>query len=181
MGQIIFKFVLVQSNLFYQLYKVTCVNLKVSVRTPTFLDAKSLKMLGVFFEVSFSDLHCFCFLWFLFVLGSTFYVRRLSQKTSNLWLTVNITKEGIKKLISNSNLDFLILSSKFIWIILWHPFVSQIVKKSQMTYLQCKKCLEYSRGLKNILIICTFNIIVFLQCEMEKLCKNQHINWLMKT
>lgn len=67
-GQIIFKFVLVQSNLCYQLYKVTRVNLKVSIRTSTFLDAKSLKMLGFlcfFWEVSFSDLHCFCFLWFL--------------------------------------------------------------------------------------------------------------------
>lgn len=67
-GQIIFKSVLVQSNLFYQLYKVTRVNLKVSITTPTFLDAKSLKMLGLFWfflEVSFSDLHCFCFLWFL--------------------------------------------------------------------------------------------------------------------
>lgn len=64
-GQIIFKSVLVQSNLFYQLYKVTRVNLKVSITTPTFLDAKSLKMLGLFWfflEVSFSDLHCFCFL-----------------------------------------------------------------------------------------------------------------------
>lgn len=116
-GQIIFKFVLVQSNLFYQLYKVTRVNLKVSIRTPTFLGVKSLKMLGFFCfswgEVSFSDLHCL-FPLISFVLGSIFYVRRLSQKTSNLRLTVNITKEGIKKLISNSNLDFLILSSKFI-------------------------------------------------------------------
>lgn len=113
-----------------------------------------------------------------FILGSVFYVRRFPQKTSDLWLTVN---KRSKKLISISNLDFLIVSSKFILTILWCLLFYKFWKIKWLIYSH-KKCLEYSQSLQNILILYTFNIdSVFIQPEMEKLYKTQHKDWFMKT
>lgn len=148
------------------------------------MDAKSLKMLAGFVCLFFFFFGSFLLRLALFlfpnsfILGSVFYVRRFPQKTSDLWLTVN---KRSKKLISISNLDFLIVSSKFILTILWCLLFYKFWKIKWLIYSH-KKCLEYSQSLQNILILYTFNIdSVFIQPEMEKLYKTQHKDWFMKT
>lgn len=131
-----------------------------------------------FLEVFFWDLHCFCFLillfWALYFMWEDF----LKRPVISGWLLVN---KKSKKLISISNLDFLIVSSKFILTILWCLLFYKFWKIKWLIYSH-KKCLEYSQSLQNILILYTFNIdSVFIQPEMEKLYKTQHKDWFMKT